>query len=224
MGRSDVQSTPRKDLSSRTESAWIEVSLRSCCPRKLLFGCFYRPPHYSTASVEEFITSLESSFSSLCLATTGIVLVGNFNAMNSCWCPDDCMNLPGRLLKLAFPSLGLHQYCNQRTHLSPDGSPWSFFDLVLMTNEQLLIYAELTPPLGSSDHLGVLCHLNLYPFSTQGSRLRKVWCYDKADFVKLNKVLDSSGWSSISSALTSTQPGQTAVIFLHPYLLATEIW
>ena len=40
---------------------------------------------------------------------------------------------------------------------------------------QLLMYAELTPPLGLSDHLGVLRHLNLYPRSTQGSRLHKVW-------------------------------------------------
>ena len=59
---------------------------------------------------------------------------------------------------------------------------------------------EVTPPLGSSDHLGVLCHLHIYPRSSDGSRLRKVWCYEKADFTKLNKLLDSSDWSSITAA------------------------
>ena len=198
--RSDVQCVPGMDLCCWTESAWIEVALRSGCRRKLLFGCFYRPPHHSTASVEEFVTSLESSFSSLCLATSDVVLVGDFNAMNSCWCPDDCTNLPGRLLELAFLSLGLHQCIDQRTHLSPDGSPCSLLDLVLTTNEQLVASFDVTPPLGSSDYLGVLCHLHIYPRSSDGSRLRKVWCYEKADFTKLNKLLDSSDWSSITAA------------------------
>ena len=40
IGRSDVQGAPRKVLCCWTENAWIEVSLRSSCRRKLLFGCF----------------------------------------------------------------------------------------------------------------------------------------------------------------------------------------
>ena len=42
--------------------------------------------------------------------------------------------------------------------------------------------------------------MNLYPRSTHSARLRKVWCYEKADIEKLNKVLDSSDWSAITSA------------------------
>ena len=182
------------------ESAWIEVSLRSDCQRKLLLGCYYLPPAFSSASIEEFITSVESSFGSLCLATTDVVLVGDFNAISSSWCPDDSTNQPGRLLEPAFLSLGLHQCVTCSTHLSPDGTPTSLLDLVLTTNAQLVASVDVTPPLGSSDHLRVQCHLDLYPRFSDGSRLRKVWCYDKADFVKLHKVLDSPDWSSVTAA------------------------
>ena len=100
----------------------------------------------------------------------------------------------------AFLSPGLHQHISQRTHLSPNRSPCSLLDLVLSTDARLVLSADIVPPLGSSDHLGVLCRLDLTPRSSNGSRLRKVWCYDKADFSKLNKELLSSDWSASNAA------------------------
>ena len=118
--RNGVQFCQRPDLCCWRESAWIELRQLSSSrsrSRSLLVGCYYRPPKCGTNDVEEFITSLDASFSNLDLSSTDVVIVGDFNATNSEWCDLDSTNTPGRLLEQAFLSLGVHQCVSTRTHL-----------------------------------------------------------------------------------------------------------
>ena len=53
------------------------------------------------------------------------------------------------------------------------------------------------PPLGSSDHLALLCQLDVRADCViRGVGLR-IWSYNKADFSELNKALNKAAWPDV---------------------------
>ena len=53
---------------------------------------------------------------------------------------------------------------------------------------------------GNSDHRPVLCCLHAKLPSSSTSVPRRIWCYERADFVKLNSVLIKADWSAVLGA------------------------
>ena len=133
---------------------------------------------------------------------TELLLVGDFNARCPSWNPSDPLSPAGQVLALEFLRLGLHQCVSSPTHLLPDGSLGSTLDLVLLSRPSLLGNVSTLPPLGSSDHLSVLCRIHLTPRRSHESAYvgRKLWCFEKADPDKVIKCLQDADWGPVSTA------------------------
>ncbi len=188
----------RRDLCHWEESSWVEVQLHSSCP--LLVGCYYRPPLGTTQVVNCFTSSLETTFARINLASTNVIIVGDFNATHSSWCTLDTTTSTGRLLHQTFLTLGLHQFNSSRTHLDSNGRLTSLLDLLLVSKTQLVHSATTLPPIANCDHLPILCKLSRSLKSFQSNRTRRIWCYAKADPGKLNDELRHSDWMPVSKA------------------------
>ena len=94
--------------------------------------------------------------------------------------------------------LSLSQVVTGHTHMSYNGHT-SLIDLEFLSSPSCLRTCETIPPLGSSDHMGVLTTLFFqspnwrnpsYPY-------RKVWCYDLADFNKARRLVSYINWNMI---------------------------
>ena len=208
LARSDVRFRLREDLRKWDESVWLEIFLggngstssaqsrgSDANTKAVLVGCYYRPP---SSDIEDFATDLESSLD-LAGSSSSVLLVGDFNAPCSSWLASDSSGPAGQLLELTTLALGLYQCVSFPTHLNANGSLGSLLDLVLVSDPDLVTSVEALPPLGTSDHLPVLCHLSVCsPRRSSAGRL--VWCYEKADFGKLNKSLSQADWSAVFSA------------------------
>ena len=175
--RSDVRFRRREDLCRWEESAWLEISLINDVPplsasphsrsaRHLLVGCYYRPP---SSDIGEFVSGLETTLD-LAGTSSAVLLVGDFNAPCSSWLPSDSTGPTGKLLELTTLSLGLHQCVSFPTHINADGSLGSLLDLALVSDQNIISSVEALPPLGTSDHLPVLCNL-----SVSSQRLPEHW-------------------------------------------------
>ena len=128
------------------------------------------------------------------------LLVGNSNATCTCRNADDSTNAAERSLEPAFLSYGLDQCVSSPTHLNADGSLGTLLDLVLASPAHLVRCVDVLPPVGSSDHLPVFCHLSTSSRSTPDGITHQVWRYEKADLEKLNKNLSHADWSPVHSA------------------------
>ena len=101
------------------------------------------------------------------------------------------------------------------------GTLGSLLDLALVSSPSLVSSVATHPPLGSSDHLLVLCHLDLHMDKGQRSQGRTIWNYDKADFTLINTALHAADWTScfcapdVDAALSSWQATFLSVISEH---------
>ena len=152
-----IQWVLRSDLQTWPESAWIEIHL-PLSRSQFVIGCVYRPP---SSEVEPFGRAMEMTMGTL--TDSNALVIGDFNAKCPSWLPSDKYNAAGRVLEPLFLQMGLHQCVESPTHLQPDGSLGSLLDLVLTTTPNLISNLSTLPPLGSSDHLCVTCHLNVNP-------------------------------------------------------------
>ena len=190
-----VNSVSRPDLRDWPESVWIEVKLNSSRP--IIIGSVYRPP---ASAATHFVQALETTVSRLDLSRCHLVLVGDFNAKSPSWQFSDDYNPAGHVLETTFLQLGLHQHVSQPTHLSSDGGLGALLDLVLSSSPSLVTGVSTHPPLGSSDHLAVLSFLEVKAERVSRCAGRRIWSFDKADFNRLNKTLDSADWSAVHEA------------------------
>ena len=190
-----VRWVPRPDLRIWPESVWIEVKLRSF--QSLIIGCVYRPPD---SDVGVLAQALESTINSLDLNRSHLVVVGDFNAKCPSWLPSDNYNPAGQILEPVLLQLGLHQLVTTSTHLSSDGGLGSLLDLVLTSTPSIVSNVSTTPPLGSSDHLAVLCLLNIAADRVSQGVSRRIWSFDRADFNQLNKILNEAAWPDVFDA------------------------
>ena len=183
----------RSDLRVWPESVWIEIKLRSSsCP--LIIGCVYRPPS-SDAGV--FAQALESTVNMLDFNRSRKLVVGDFNAKSPAWLPSDSYNSAGEILEPVFLQQGLHQHVSAATHLSAGSGLGSLLDLVLSSAPHIVSNVSTNPPLGSSDHLALLCQLDVRADCVIRGVGRRIWSYDKADFSELNKALNKAAWPDV---------------------------
>ena len=193
----------RPDLEHWDEDIWIELTPSGMGNRRLLFGCFYRPP---SSDIDRFCSTLESSFSHLDLQRADVFLLGDFNATSPSWLSSDDYNSAGTVLQPLFLQLSLQQLMSSATRFQTSQSSGreprdSLLDLVLTSNAALVSSTSVLPPIGSSDHAAVRCALQLSTRSSPAqSRLTRIWVYEKADLRELNNVLDSSDWSPVATA------------------------
>ena len=95
---------------------------------------------------------------------------------------------------------GLSQIVNGPTHSHHSGSI-STIDLVFISDNTNVHSCETVPPLGNSDHNGILTNLSLIRKHTpiQPCKGCQVWRYDYADWNTACHLLQCFDWSSIMS-------------------------
>ena len=197
---SHVKCSRRTDLELWSEDLWLEFPSSRARGRTLLLGCVYRPPD---KSVEDYCTTLESVFAQVDHTSTEVILLGDFNATSPAWQSSDSYNSAGLVLEPATLQLGLKQFVDFPTRLSNalDAACGSCIDLVFCTAPALVNHLSAVAPLGTSDHVMVNCVFHRQSVVSElGSRLRRIWNYDKADFDKLNNALSSADWSAVYTA------------------------
>ena len=104
--------------------------------------------------------------------------------------------------------MGLHQLVDFPTHIHPDGSFGSLLDLFLVSSDKMISDILSLPPLGKSDHISLLCNLNLRkdtpPKATHLTvRGKTIWCYERANHDVVNQGLKEAftdTWNFVRNA------------------------
>ena len=154
---------------------------------------FYRPP-----SSDMFIFDcLCSYFQSLdVIHFSNFVCLGDFNV--------NIDNVTHPLFSNLFnfsSMFGLSRTVTGPTHSYHNGSV-STIDLVFVPDTTSVHKCETIPPLGNSDHNGILTNLKLTSRNRtpiQPCKERLVWRYDHADWVTACHLIESYDWNSILS-------------------------
>ena len=158
--------------------------------QRICISIFYRPP---SSHIDIFDSLFDSVINIDISRFSQFFLVGDFNVnFNDVNHPLHCK------VRYFMESFSLSQVVTGHTHMSYNGHT-SLIDLVFLSSPSCLRTCETIPPLGNSDHMGVLTTLffqrpnrrNLsYPH-------RKVWCYDLADFNKARRLVSCINWNMI---------------------------
>ena len=169
---------------------------------------FYRPP-----SCPNDLSSLHTVLSSLAHSyTRNLILVGDFNV--------NYLSSSSLLNQLHAISdlFSLDQIVTQPTHFSPSGTP-SLIDLVFVPSSLPSHSCNVLPPISNSDHNSILCSLSLSTSSPSSSPSpsspRRVWLYNHADILLINRFLSSIPWTSI---LSTSDVNHAWLVFKHTFL------
>ena len=157
---------------------------------KVCIALFYRPPSSPFCTFDNFCTILHSLDPAL---LSNFVLLGDFNM--------DFYNphhpLYPRLTTL-MSTFSLTQVVSQHTHFGPHGR--SLIDLVLLSQPSQLQSCSVIPPLGNSDHHGIILSLKWRLLrKSVVSKKRSVWRYKHADFTRACSLLNSVDWDQVLS-------------------------
>ena len=121
-----------------------------------------------------------------------VVITGDFNGRSTQWWENDIENNEGKLFEPLTSDLGLHQLISEPTHLMSDSK--SCIDLILTDQPNLVIDSGVHPSLHEQCHHQIVhgklsvSNIALPPYS------RKIWHYDKADFVAIRKSIEMFRW------------------------------
>lgn len=149
----------RTDLNHPSiEGLWMECKHSSGLTQPLLLSCIYRPPSKSARDVDHFVDILSDTLQSANLSRCTLVLTGDFNAHCRDWYAQDTSTREGVSLSRLFTCFGLTQTVAFPTHYAPSGTS-SCLDLLVTNAPARLSALRSGCPLGSSDHLPIICDL-----------------------------------------------------------------
>ena len=73
-----------------------------------------------------------------------------------------------------------------------------------MSCDRLVSEITSLPPVGLSDHIPLICNLNVKLKDVQTNRTdkreRTIWSYDRADQHEVNKALEEADWAKVQNA------------------------
>ena len=109
------------------------------------------------------------------------------------WWENDIENNEGKLFEPLTSDNGLHQLISEPTHLMGDSK--SCIDLIFTDQPNLFIESGVHPSLHEQCHHQIVygklsvSNITLPPYT------RKIWYYDKADFVAIRKSIEMFSWN-----------------------------
>ena len=121
-----------------------------------------------------------------------VIITGDFNCRSTQWWESDIENNEGKLFEPLTADIGLHQLISEPTHLM--GSSKSCIDLLFTDQPNLITDSGVHPSLHEQCHHQIVygklsvSNITLPPYT------RKIWFYDKADFVKIVKSIEMFRW------------------------------
>ena len=121
-----------------------------------------------------------------------IVITGDFNCRSIQWWGDDIENNEGKLFEPITSDIGLHQLIAEPTHLMGDSK--SCIDLIFTDQPNLIIESGVHPSLHEQCHHQIIYGKLSVSNVEQPPYTRRIWYYDKADFVNIMKSIDMFNW------------------------------
>ena len=116
-----------------------------------------------------------------------VIITGDFNCRSTQWWENDIENDEGKLFEPVTSDLGLHQLISEPKHLMGDSR--SCIDLILTDQPNLIIESGVHPSLHEHCH-GQLSVSNI----ARPPCTRRIWYYDKADFVAIMESIEMFNW------------------------------
>ena len=191
--KESLPSQNRSDLVTLPKCVVCEIQLNR---KKYFFVVIYRSPSQDQGEFDDFTINFELLLSKMHAENPfSVVITGDFNCRSTQWWENDIENNEGRVFEPFVSELGLHQLISEPTHFMGDSK--SCIDLIFTDQPNLVIESGVHQSLHEQCHhqivYGKLSVSNIAkpPFT------RKVWYYDKADFVAIRKVLKCSVGKSI---------------------------
>ena len=188
--KDSLPSVNRPDLVTLPECIVYEIQLNK---KKYFFAAIYRSPSQSPEEFDNFTTNFELMLSKMHAENPFCVIItGDFNCRSTQWWENDIDNNEGRVFEPISSDNGLYQLISEPTHLMGDSK--SCIDLIFTDQPNLIIESGVHPSLHEQCHHQIVygklsvSNIALPPYT------RKIWYYDKADFVAIRKSIKMSAW------------------------------
>ena len=161
--------------------------------KKYFFAVINRSPIQGPEEFDNFTINFELMLSKIHAESPFCVIItGDFNCRSTQWWENDIENNEGKLFEPIASDNGLHQLISEPTHLMGDSK--SCIDLIFTDQPNLIIESGVHPSLHEQCHHQIVygklsvSNIALPPYT------RKIWYYDKADFVAIRKSIEMFTW------------------------------
>ena len=188
--KDSLPSKHRLDLVTLPECVVCEIQLNR---KKYFYAVVYRSPSQDQSEFDNFTMNFELMLSKMHAENPFcIIITGDFNCRSTQWWQNDSENNEGRLFEPITADLGRHQLISEPTHFMGDSK--SCIDLIFTDQPNLVVDTGVHPSLHEQCHrrivYGKLSVSNIVPSPYS----RRIWYYNKANFVNIMKSIEMSRW------------------------------
>ena len=188
--KDSLPSKNRSDLVTLPECVVREIQLNR---KKYFFAVIYRSPSQSQEEFDNFTINFELMLSKMHAENPFCVIItGDFNCRSTQWWENDIENNEGKLFEPITSEMGLHQLISEPTHLMGDSK--SCIDLIFTDQPNLVIESGVHQSLHEHCHHQIVYGRLSVSNIALPPHTRKIWYYDKADFVAIKKSIEMFRW------------------------------
>ena len=199
--RDSLPSKNRSDLVTLPECIVCEIQLNR---KKYFFVVVYRSPSQDQSEFDNFTMNSELLLSKLHAENPfSVIITGDFNCCSSQWWENDVENNEGKLFERITSDLGLHQLISEPTHLMGDSK--SCIDLIFNDQPSLIIESGVHPSLHEQCHHQIVYGKLSVSNVTLPPHTRRIWYYDKANFVAIMKSIGMFRWQEHLGEITCSK-------------------
>ena len=188
--KDSLPSKRRSDLVTLPECIVYEIQINR---KKYFFAVIYRSPSQDQYEFDNFTIDFELMLSKMHAENPFCVIItGDFNCRSTQWWESDIENNEGKLFEPITADIGLHQLISEPTHIMGDSK--SCIDLIFTDQPNLFIESGVHTSLHEQCHHQIIygrlsvSNISLPPYT------RRIWHYDKADFVAIMKSIEMFNW------------------------------
>ena len=161
--------------------------------KKYFYAVIYRSPSQGPEEFDNFTINFELMLSKMHAENPFCVIItSDFNCRSTQWWENDIKNNEGKIFEPITAENGFHQLISEPTHLIGDAK--SCIDLIFIDQPNLITESGVHPSLHEQWHHQIVygklsvSNIALPPYT------RKIWHYDKADFVAIRKSIEMFAW------------------------------
>ena len=184
--KDSLPSRDRSDLVTLPECIVTEIQIDR---KKYFFAVIYRSPSQDQSEFDNFTINFELLLAKIYAENPFcVVITGDFNCRSTQWWDNDIENNEGKLFEPVSSELGLHQLITEPTHQMGDSK--SCIDLIFTNQPNLFIESGVHPSLHEQCHHQIVYGKLSVSNITLPPYIRRIWYYDKADFVAIMKSIE----------------------------------
>ena len=172
-----------------SESVWIVIKTRENINR--LYACIYRSPNSVNENNVKLLENIEWAKNHY----SELILVGDYNLPQINWDLEQTSSEYSNMFLECIRDNGIEQMIAEPTRFRNDQTP-SLLDLLLVSDPDIINYANVNVPLGKSDH----CTIEFSVKNSHKINDTHKTCYDfeKIDSEKFQETINSYDWNMIN--------------------------